>query len=283
MPSLVDLGGGGGGSTSRRRRTLPIVQNPVPSIGGNYDQGAVQRAVDRRNAPPRIQPLVSAPKPPSVRHTAAPSPAPKPPPVVVSNNQGNFTRPKPPPPVNPGPISGGGGGQRGNNQKPPVQNTTLRPIPTTSTINPAPVAPPAAPAPPELDQYLAGDTTYQGLLGQFGSQLTDFQSGQLNTRNQNSQSFAQRLRDLQQAQTADEANLAEDFAGRGLSNSGVYADALSQLQNQYLTSQGNLQSEQTNSEADLASQLANFQSQQAAAQQQAYLDAIARRAAQYGL
>jgi hypothetical protein len=137
--------------------------------------------------------------------------------------------------------------------------------------------------PPELDAYLAGDVDYQSQLGQFGSELTNFQAQQQATRDQNAQSFAQRLRDLQQAQTLDESDLQEDFASRGLANSGVYGDALSQLQQQYLQSQGNLQTEQTSAGSSLDAALAEFQAQQQAAQQQAYLDAIARRAAQYGL
>jgi hypothetical protein len=149
---------------------------------------------------------------------------------------------------------------------------------------PAPAAPVQESAPiPGIEEWLGTDELYQGQLGQFGSSLSDFQAQQLGTRNSNAASFAQRLRDLQQSQSMDEEDLEEDFAGRGLLKSGVYADALADLQQQYLNSQSALQTEQTTAESDLQAALQAFQAEQTAASQQARLDAIARRAAQYGL
>ena len=154
-----------------------------------------------------------------------------------------------------------------------------------SEVAPAPVLedPEAPPPPPGVEQYLAGDTDYLGAKGNAHGELARFLGGQNSTRSNNANSFAQRLRDLQKSQKDDEGDLQEDFASRGLARSGSYADALGGLQQQYLGSQTNLQGEQAGIEGDLATQLADFQAQQQLALQNAQAEAIARRAAQYGL
>lgn len=270
--SAVRSSGSGGSFAEKRRK----IMDSMGDIGGGSHMGV--------RAPARGFASLPKPKAPAPVRVSRPrpAPAPKPPPVVVANNKGNFTRPKAPPPVAPGAIKGAGGGARGN--MPPSKPVVAPAPPVVATPTSLPVAPaPTESAVPELDQYLGTDTDYQGQLGQFGSALTGFQSEQLGRRNSNAASFAQRLRDLQAAQAADEADLQEDFGARGLSNSGVYAGALSDLQKQYLGSQTALQSEQTTAEQEMAAQLAEFQAQQQAAIQQAREQAIARRAAQYGL
>lgn len=274
--------------TSKRTRLPKPPRIDTGAAGGAASSGAVSRRAQRFTS----------------------TPTPKPPPVVVPNNKGNFSRPKPPPPVQPGPIQGGGGGNnnrpgagggggnrnqgggrnRGKNRnrggnlvletpteapipQPPIQQNVPQP--------PAPVEP--GPIPMNIDQWLGTDTDYQGFLGENTNALTQFKSQQELARQQAGQSFAQRLRDLQQSQALDETDLQEDFASRGMSSSGVYADALAQLQQQYLQSQTNLQQEQTGFGSELEQQLAAFQQQQQAAIEQARLDAIARRAAAYGL
>lgn len=287
MAILGAVSGGGGGSPTRSR---PPRVGPAPAInplaGTGYSKKAVARAV-RNPAPPR--PVVSKPAP-------APRPvaAPKPPPVVVPNNKGSYSRPQAPPPIKAGPVQGAGGKPNSSQSiaKPPPKGagktTPIKPpIAPTPAPTPAPIqaSVPTAPAPvvPGIDQFLGTDEGYLGQQSALQQALAGFQSEQGNARTSGAASFAQRLRDLQQAQVTDESDLQENFASRGLVKSGSYADALAQLQQQYLGSQGNLQTEQAGFESGLQQDFTNYQAQQKLAQQQAQQEAIARRAAQYGL
>lgn len=268
----------GRGTAKKLPYVGPTVAKPAsaPNIGGNYSHAAVARAVAPK---PVMRAAVSVPKPP---------------PVVVPNNKGNYSRPAPPPPVVPGPISGGGGQAPAHQQIAkkaaaggggPIAKKSVAPIAKKAVpAPPAPVAPGPIPVqPPDINSYLAGDTAYQGYQGTLAEQLAQFQAQQAQDQASGAGSFAQRLRDLQTAQAADEANTTEDFAARGLGHSGSYADALTQLQQQYAASQGNLQTEQTDWQSSFGTALNDFQTQQQLALQQAQQEAIARRAAQYGL
>lgn len=249
----------------------------IAKIGGG--------AIKRRAATQSFTATPTAPPVSLVRKRTTVPPLPKPPPVIVPNRTGSFSRPKPPPPVAPGPI------QSINSAKPRTNIAGVGGIrPPNAPQQVAPVeAPPVEAqlntpeAPPGLEQYLSGDTDYLGAQGNARSELARFLAGHNTTRSNNSNSFAQRLRDLQTSQQGDESDLQEDFASRGLARSGSYAEALSGLQQQYLGSTTNLQGEQAGAESDLAAQLADFQAQQQLAMQEAQAEAIARRAAQYGL
>lgn len=273
------------GATKKKRPAPgppPLISQPKAPNLGNYDRAAVARAVERKSSPAPIRAAVSRPQP------SRPAPSPKPPPVVVPNKSGSYSRPSPPPPQRPGPIQGGGGQnnrQRNRENRQGNPGGPSKQIPKApAPVKPGPIAqiPTAAP-PPSVDEWLGTDTGYLGQQSALQQALAQFQAEQATQRTSGAATFAQRLRELQQSQQLDESDLQEDFASRGLAQSGSYADALTQLQQQYLQSQGNLQTEQTQWEGGFGSALAEFQAQQALAIQQAQAEAIARRAAQYGL
>lgn len=265
-----------GGSAKPR---IPIIDN---------SGAALERRI--RTPPP------APPKPRPIAHTASrpvgriqtaprPSPAPKPPPVVVPNNTGNYSKPKPPPSPTPGPIKGAGGGKGG------IQGGKGKGKPTPLPLQPSPVAPPTPiaedipppPPPPGIDEYLGLDELYQGTLGGFGNELSGYDAEATSRRSQNATSFAQRLRQLQEAQEADEMDMREDFGARGILDSDVFAKSLTGLQGQYGQSRTGLNTEYAGFENELVTGRSDLLAAQEAAKQEAMAAAIARRAAQYGL
>jgi hypothetical protein len=78
-------------------------------------------------------------------------------------------------------------------------------------------------------------------------------------------------------------DLENDYASRGLLQSGVYGSAYSDLENDYKRRQTDLDTARTNFLANLGTGLKNFQSEQGLTAEKARQEAIARRAAKYNL
>lgn len=138
-------------------------------------------------------------------------------------------------------------------------------------------------ATPSVNQWLAGDTTYQATINALNKALTDYrtrmtqQQGQYNTEyNMNTGNLATSRR----AALADQEN---DFASRGILRSGVFGKSNAELQSDYNTRQNALDVGKSNYVADLEAARADFTAEQALAKQQARQNAINRRAAKYGI
>jgi hypothetical protein len=142
---------------------------------------------------------------------------------------------------------------------------------------------PATPAVPTVDQWLAGDTTYQDQIAQLQRAYAEMVAGQKLDETNYQTSYAQQLRDLNNSKTQGFTNLQDDYASRGLLKSGLYADAYSQLQDQYNNQQTGLDTARAQYEAGLNQSLTGFTNDQNTTKTSAMQEAIARRAAKFNL
>jgi len=91
------------------------------------------------------------------------------------------------------------------------------------------------------------------------------------------------LANLNQSREAAIADLTDDFAARGLMNSGLFANSRSELMSDYDARQAALEQGRSNFLADLEAAFADFTSEQELIKTKAKQDAINRRAQRYGI
>lgn len=147
---------------------------------------------------------------------------------------------------------------------------------------PKPKAPPK-PVVPNANQYLGQDTTYQSQIAQLRKAYTDYVAGQNNEKTNYSNTYALNKRGLNTDRTQAFTGLQDDYASRGLLQSGVYGKAYSDLQGDYSQRQAALDTERTSFLGDLATNLKTFQGDQTTTTTSARQEALARRAAKYNL
>lgn len=152
-------------------------------------------------------------------------------------------------------------------------------------------------APPSEEDYLAGDSAYQTQFAALKAALERYKADQQLERSKYETDYGTSLRDL----GYDEGNKAwnwtdqltaagrayqsqlNDFASRGMLQSQGYADANSDLQRLMNDQYGQMSTNKNNFMTGLERALANYQGENTSSQQAARAEAIARRAAQYGL
>lgn len=139
-------------------------------------------------------------------------------------------------------------------------------------------AKPATPAAPTVDQYLAGDTVYQQQLAAIHRALADQQTSQSSAQNDYLATYGQNQHDIQTEQTRAIPQQQDDYAGRGLFHSGLYAKAAGDMISDYSDRNAKLDLAKQQYLTGLQQQGQNFASQQDLAQQKAMQDAISRRA-----
>lgn len=238
---------------------------------------------------------------------------PNPRPVAKPTSSGQYSaapkvsRPAAPAPTRPGPVqrpgfqqpaankAGGGDGGRPKNQGKPSRPNRPRGgyDAEKGKGGQAPKNPPkeqpgatptvGTPTAPSIDEYLMSDTAYQGGISQLMKDLADFQAGNQNEQNSVNSAFQTALQRMGQERTQALSSLEEDFAARGLLNSGLYADAVSDYDTQYNQQIGDLTTDNQNSIASLVAALQQQQGLNTSSQQALREQAIMNRAKQYGL
>lgn len=172
-----------------------------------------------------------------------------------------------------GTNSGGGGSSRRNNNSGGGGGGVKRIQPIR------PVAPKVSL--PSLGAYLGTDAAYQNIVRGGKRSLADFLSEIGRRRGEATTQFNQTKSSMERDRTQQLDSLRQEFASRGLINSGLFAEEQGRFQQQF-TEQGNaLGQQQAALLADLLSQQKNFQREQQLALEAAKQDAIARRAAKY--
>lgn len=132
-------------------------------------------------------------------------------------------------------------------------------------------------------KYLAGDTTYQQQLSDYNKSKADY------TANYNRQSgivnrdYAESQRTLNRQGAQDRIDQQNDFAGRGILHSGVFATALGNYNTDFNSRVKQLTTGKTDQLGDLGAQKSSFLRQLQIEQNNAREDAIRRRAAQLGI
>ena len=148
----------------------------------------------------------------------------------------------------------------------------------------APIAPPKPPpAPPSLAQFLGSDSAYIQQQSALARALADYKAQQASQTTQYQNQYGLNLSDLTKQRTSAFGDLENDYASRGLLKSGVYGTAYSDLENDYKSRQTALDSARSAFLANQGLDLKNYQTEQGLTLDKAKQDAIARRAAKYGL
>lgn len=133
------------------------------------------------------------------------------------------------------------------------------------------------------DKWLAGDTTFQQQLANFNKSKSDYQAQYNRQTGITKRDYSDMIRSLNRQGTQDRVDQQNDFAGRGILKSGVYAKALGDYNTEFNTKMKNLQTGQSDKLGDLSMQRTNFLRQLTLEQQAAKQDALRRRAAKLGI
>lgn len=142
---------------------------------------------------------------------------------------------------------------------------------------------PAVPATPSINSYLGTDATYQQSLSGGKRTLKDYLADIGRRRGEATTQYNQTTSNMGQDRLQQLDDIRQEYASRGLINSGLFADAQGKFQKQYTDQLNSLGQQQTGLLSDLLSQQNNYQREYDLAVQQAKQEALARRAAKYGL
>lgn len=145
--------------------------------------------------------------------------------------------------------------------------------------------PPAAPKPavPSIGSYLGTDSTYQGILSGSKRSLADFLSELGRRRGESTTQFTDTRGSMERDREQRLAEMKDEFASRGLIQSGLYGEEQGRFQQQFTDQMNALQKQQAGLLADLLSQETNFRREQELALEAARQDALARRAAKFNI
>ncbi len=132
-------------------------------------------------------------------------------------------------------------------------------------------------------KWLAGDTTYQQQLANFNKSLSDYLAQYNRQTGITRRDYGDMQRQLNQQGTQDRLDQQNDFAGRGILRSGVFAQALGNYNTQFNSKMKNLQTGESDKLGDLSMEKTNFQRQLKLQQDAARQDALRRRASQLGV
>jgi 16S rRNA G527 N7-methylase RsmG len=132
-------------------------------------------------------------------------------------------------------------------------------------------------------KWLAGDTTYQQQLSNYNKSKTDYNSQYTRQKNITTRDYAEMLRSMNRQGTTDRVDQQNDFAGRGILKSGVFAKALGDYNTEFNSKVKNLQTGKSDEIGDLDLQRTNFLRQLTLESDAAKQDALRRRAAKLGI
>lgn len=135
----------------------------------------------------------------------------------------------------------------------------------------------------KANKWLAGDTTYQQQLANFNKSKSDYESQYKRQTGITKRDYKESIRSLNRQGDTDREDQKNDFAGRGILRSGVYAKALGDYNTEFNTKVKNLKQGQTDKLGDLSMQRTNFLRQLKLESDAARQDALRRRAAKLGI
>lgn len=167
-----------------------------------------------------------------------------------------------------------------------IRNPAAR---TQATTMPSNIKGPDKPAKPKpkplsaLEKWLAGDTTYQQQLAEFNKSKADYNATYNKQLGVTNRDYNETQRELNLQGQKDRMDQQNDFAGRGILHSGVYAQALGDYNTDFNTKLQNLTTGRTDKVGDLADQKNSFLRELQLQMNAAKQDAIRRRAQQLGL
>jgi len=162
-----------------------------------------------------------------------------------------------------GSISGGGGGGTGFSSGGQL-GTGMAPV-------------------PDIGTFLSGDPTYQSQLAALNKALADYRAQMQDSENQYNVSYTGNTRDLGTQRGLGQTDLGNDYASRGLYESGLQAKAMGDLLDMFARRQSDLDTNKANFLSNTNRDYGNFQSENNLSGEKAKQDALNRRAAQLGV
>jgi hypothetical protein len=132
-------------------------------------------------------------------------------------------------------------------------------------------------------KWLAKDSTYQQQLAGFEKTKKDYQTQYTRQRGVVKRDYAETQRSMNRQADQDRIDQQNNFAGRGILKSGVFAKALGDYNTDFQTKIKNLLQGRTDTYNDLADARTNFLRQLQLEREAARQDALRRRAQQLGI
>ena len=165
-------------------------------------------------------------------------------------------------------------------KKPVVKKPVIKkPAPKKVTPKkPAPKRPQSA-----TQKYLAGDTTYQQQLADYNRSKADYNANYTRQSGIVNRDYSESQRALNRQGAQDRLDQQNDFAGRGILHSGVFAKSLGDYNTDFNSRVKALTTGKTDQLGDLGSQRSSFLRQLQLEMNNAREDAIRRRAARLGI
>lgn len=139
------------------------------------------------------------------------------------------------------------------------------------------------PAAPSLSSYLGGDSAYQNAVRGQGRTLQDYLSELGRRRGEAGTQFNLTKGSMERDRTQQLADLQNEFASRGLIQSGLYGQEQGRFQQQFTDQFNALNTQQTGLLADLMGQEKNYRRENDLALEAAKQEALQRRAAKYNI
>lgn len=175
--------------------------------------------------------------------------------------------------------------------RPGVSNVgaTAPPKPAAKKPAPKPKPKPKKKAPTKkkpaskTSKYLAGDTTYQQQLADYNKSKAEYESNYKRQSGIVNRDYAESQRALNRQGAQDRIDQQNDFAGRGILHSGVFAKALGDYNTDFNARIKQLTTGKTDQLGDLSAQRSSFLRQLQIEQNNAREDALRRRAAKLGI
>lgn len=134
---------------------------------------------------------------------------------------------------------------------------------------------------PSLKDYLAGDGTYQTFASGNKRSLNDFLSEMGRRRGEAGTQFNQTRQSMERDRTTQLDALRDEFASRGLIQSGLYGEEQGNFQKKFTEQMTALQQQQAGLLSDLLGQETNYKRENQLALEQARQDALLRRSQKY--
>lgn len=132
-------------------------------------------------------------------------------------------------------------------------------------------------------KWLAGDTTYQQQLANYKKSKSDYESQYNRQKGIVNRDYSESQRAMNRQGDQDRLDQQNDFAGRGILRSGVFAKALGDYNTEFNAKLKNLLTGKSDKLGDLSMQRTNFLRQLKLEQDAARQDALRRRSAKLGI
>lgn len=137
--------------------------------------------------------------------------------------------------------------------------------------------------PPDINQFLTGDTGYAQAMQQLQLLLQNFNADFTRRKGSLESDYGLSQKAMGDQKVKDLDLLEDDYSARGLVRSGLYGQAVGDYEREFNERMAQLARAQQEAMGMLTNEQSQFQSQQKLREQQAREEAIRRRAEQYGV